>query len=85
MVHKIQLKDGAKPRIVATRRIPVALRDKVKAALDELEAKGIIEKVNEPTEWINGLVTVQKPDGSVRLCLDPVFLNKYIQRQHYPF
>ncbi|RWS22271.1 uncharacterized protein B4U80_10711, partial [Leptotrombidium deliense] len=44
---------------------------KVKTALDDLEAKGIIEKVNEPTEWINGLVTVQKPDGSVRLCLDP--------------
>ncbi|RWS19114.1 uncharacterized protein B4U80_00566 [Leptotrombidium deliense] len=47
-IHKIKLKDEAIPRIVA-RRIPVALRDKVKSALDDLEAKGIIEKVNEAT------------------------------------
>ncbi|RWS00170.1 uncharacterized protein B4U80_00378, partial [Leptotrombidium deliense] len=61
-IHKIQLKEGAKPRIVATRRIPVALRDKVKTELDKLEEMGIIEKVNQPTEWINRLVTVQKPN-----------------------
>ncbi|KAK2724053.1 hypothetical protein QYM36_002413 [Artemia franciscana] len=28
--------------------------------------------------------TVQKPNGDIRICLDPVELNKWIQRPHYP-
>ncbi|RWS20712.1 uncharacterized protein B4U80_00752, partial [Leptotrombidium deliense] len=84
-VHKIQLRKDAQPKIVPLRRTPIALKEKLKLELKRLETAGIIEKVIEPTEWVSALVTVQKPDGSLRICLDPVYLNKAIQRQHFPF
>ncbi|KAK2725893.1 hypothetical protein QYM36_000385 [Artemia franciscana] len=35
-------------------------------------------------EWVNSMVLVEKKDGSVRLCIDPVDLNKAIKHPHYP-
>ena len=43
----------------------------------------MIIKVDEPTEWVSSLVVVEKPDGSIRLCLDPRDLNKVVKREHY--
>ena len=42
----------------------------------------IIEPVQKPTDWVNGLVLVEKPNGKLRLCLDPRPLNKAIKREH---
>ena len=44
----------------------------------------IIVPVDEPTDWINSLVVREKPNGSLRICLDPKDLNKTIKREHYP-
>lgn len=35
--------------------------------------------VNEPTDWINNLVLAEKPNGSLRICIDPTELNKAIK------
>ena len=43
----------------------------------------IIQAVNEPTDWVNNLVIVEKPDGSLRICIDPKELNKANKRPHY--
>jgi hypothetical protein len=59
------------------------LKSELKAELNRLERFKIIEKVNEPTDWVNPLVLVRKPSGKLRICLDPKQLNKYIKRQHY--
>ena len=45
----------------------------------------ITEPVNEPTEWINPLKIVEKPNGKLRICLDPKHLNPVIKRQYYKF
>ncbi|KAK2716625.1 hypothetical protein QYM36_006937 [Artemia franciscana] len=55
-----------------------------KEELDRLESLGVIEKVTKPTQWVNSLVLVRKADGSLRICLDPVDLNRAIERPHYP-
>ena len=49
-----------------------------------METLCVIRKAEEPTEWVSSLVVVEKPNGKVRLCLDPRDLNKAIQREHYP-
>ena len=81
--YRIQLEENAILVIYAPRKIPVSLRSKVRKELDEMEADGVIEKVEEPTEWVNSLVVVENPDGSLRLCLDPRDLNKAIKREHF--
>ena len=43
----------------------------------------VFEPVSEPTEWVNPLVTVEKPNGKLRVYLDPRDLNKTIKKQHY--
>ena len=54
-----------------------------KAELDRLTKGGIITEVKEHTEWINSIVPVMKPNGSLRLCLDPKDLNKVIERNQW--
>ena len=66
----------------APRRIAVTLKKEVKEKIEELEKKGIIQKVTEPTEWISSVVVVAKP-GKIRICLDPRDLNKAILRPKY--
>lgn len=82
--YRIRLEKDAKPVINPPRKIPYALRNKVKNELDRLEKMRVIQKVTEPTEWVNSLVVVEKPNKDVRLCLDPRELNKSILREHFP-
>ena len=49
-----------------------------------MEHFSIICKVTEPTELVNSLVTVQKANGSLTVCLCPKDLNDAIKRPHYP-
>ncbi|GFS20136.1 Pol polyprotein [Elysia marginata] len=79
--YHIQLKEEAVPVMQPPRRVPPAIMPELKKKLKEMEDNGIIEPVNEPTEWVHNLVTAQKPDGSLRLCLDPKVLNKNIKRE----
>ena len=81
---EIHLKDNATPTVHPARKVPLAMKEKLKNELDRLESLDIIEKVSEPTDWVNAMVMVEKKDGTVRLCIDPVDLNKAIKRPHYP-
>ena len=81
--HHISVKPEVTLTISAARRVPIALRDKLKSELDRMIKLDVIEPVSEPTEWVNPLVTVEKPNGKLRVCLDPRDLNKAIKRQHY--
>ncbi|KAI8490471.1 hypothetical protein Bbelb_317390 [Branchiostoma belcheri] len=52
--------------------------------LDEMEQKGIISKVTRPTDWVNSIVVKEKPNGKLRIYLDPRDLNNALKRNHYP-
>ena len=81
--HTINLKEGAKPVVHAPRKIAVAVRNKVKEELDRMQHLGVIDPVEEPTDWVSSMVTITKP-GKTRICLDPRDLNNSIKREHYP-
>jgi len=55
----------------------------VKAELDDMEKRGVIRKVEEPTDWVNSMAIVEKPEGRLRICLDPRRLNNAIKREHF--
>ena len=43
----------------------------------------IVEPESDPTERVNPLMIVEKPNGKLRICLDPKHLNQVIKCQHY--
>ena len=61
--------------------VPLALLDKLFRELTRMESEGILAKVTEPTQ--NSLVVVET-NNKLRVYLDPRYLNKAIQRPHYP-
>ncbi|XP_045028011.1 uncharacterized protein LOC123471141 [Daphnia magna] len=69
--------------VCAASRLPFRLEDKVFKKLEEMVGDGIIVPVHEPTDWVSRMMVVGKPNGDVRICLDPSELNKAIQRQHF--
>lgn len=77
----IELKDKSEPKLNYKKRIPFSLHDKLKKQLDLMVNDGVISKVNKPTDWVNNLQIVEKPDGSLRICLDPKPLNECIKRE----
>ena len=81
--YRITLKENAIPVIHQARRVPHSLRDKLKLSLDANLKCGVLQKVDEPTDWVHNLVIVEKKNGILRLCLDPRDLNKVIKREHY--
>ena len=78
--YHIRLKEQYRPVQHPPRSVPIAMQTAYKAELDRLTKEGIITEGKENTEWINSIVPVMKPNGSLRLCLDPKDLNKVIER-----
>lgn len=82
--HKLVLKDNVQPKINPPRRAPIQLRTKIREELDRMKELDVIRPVSEPTEWVSSITYVKKQDGSLRICLDPKFLNEALRRgQHH--
>ena len=81
--YHIRLKENYRPVQHPLRSVPVAMQAAYRAELDRLTKEGIFTEVQEHTEWINFIVLVMKPNGSLRLCLDPKDLNKAIKRNQW--
>ena len=72
------------PTIAPSRRVPFAIKPKLKTELDRLTGIGVLVPVDEPTDWVSNLVIATKESGDLRLCLDPQQLNKELKRERYP-
>ena len=81
---KLHIDDSVASVAQAVRRIPFSRHKKVIDKLDELERLDAIEKVSGPTSWVNPLVTVEKPKGDIRICLDMRQANQAITREKHP-
>lgn len=62
--YKILLKTDVKPFVSSCRRAPEIVKPLLKNTLDNLVKNDIICEVNEPTEWVNNIVIVEKPNHS---------------------
>ena len=83
--YEIKLRPDFKPFAISVpRRVAVPLLGKVRQELERMERLGVITKVEAPTEWCAGMVVVQKPNGSVRICVDLTKLNQSVCRERHP-
>ena len=72
---QLEVNDSIKPVQLPPWKIPESLKAPLKAHLADAEKSGVIEKVHQPTDWISSIVVAKKPNGKIRLCLDPRPLN----------
>ena len=81
-VH-MTLTGDAVPQVRPARRIPEALKESAKIALEKLENAGKLKKVDSPTDWVNQMSLTVKKSGELRVCIDPRALNEVLRREHY--
>ena len=81
---KLHVDPNVPPVAQKLRRVPSALRAKVKAKIDELLEGDIIERVEGPTTWASPVVVAPKPSGEIRLCVDMRRANEAIIRERLP-
>ena len=58
--YKLRLKPDAVPAKHRPRRVPVHLQDAFHEEVERLVKIDVLEKVTEPTEWVNSFVIVEK-------------------------
>ena len=75
----IKLRDRAIPHVEPVRHVPHTMQEPLKREFDKLIIENILHKVDivVPIEWLNSFVCVKKPNGKIRLCMDPTHLNKW--------
>ena len=83
VTHHIEPDPNCKPVIHPPRKVPITIRSKVRKELERMEHLDVIERVYEPTDWVNSMVTVIKKNEQVHICIDPCDLNRAIKREYY--
>ena len=81
--HPIEIDHSFTSVVHPPRKVPLAFKEQIKEELERMENAGVVVKQTEPTNWVNSMVTVIKPE-KIRVCIDPRDLNQAIKREHYP-
>ena len=81
--YNIRVDPTVKPATHARRKVPIESKEAIDRELDYLIEEEIITEQVEPTLWVSSVTFLRKPNGEVRVCLDPSNLNKAIIREHY--
>lgn len=81
--YKIKIDSNVEGIIRPPRRLPQTLSVKLEKELEQLVRNKIIARVKEPEKWSSNIILIEKPDKSLRLCLNPMDLNKAIKRDFH--
>ena len=81
--YNIRVVPSVKPAMHARRKVPIESKEAIDRELDYLIEEEIITERVEPTPWVSSVTFPRKPNGEVRVCLDPSNLNKAIIREHH--
>ena len=81
--YNIRVDPTVKPATHARRKVPIESKEAIDKELDYLIEEEIITEQVQPTPWVSSVTFPRKPNGEVRVCLDPSNLNKVIIREHH--
>ena len=79
----LHLDPAAKPIQMPPRNVPQSIMPALKEEIERLKDQKVLRDCPELTDWVSNLVIQVKKDGSLRLCIDPRFLNRYLIRNVY--
>ena len=81
---RLTVKPEVRPVKQNARKVPIHVQPSLEGKLREMEDRGIIESVDEPSEWVSPLVCGTKKSGELRVCLDARQVNNAIEREVHP-
>lgn len=85
VTYSMKIDPAVTPVVNPLRGVPAAKQKRVEQELKRMQALGVIEPVDEPTEWVSNMVATHKREtDDVRICIDPRNLNKSLMRRHHP-
>ncbi|XP_052123376.1 uncharacterized protein K02A2.6-like [Frankliniella occidentalis] len=65
------------------RRVPLIIEEKVKKYINKISVQEVVSPVEQPRSWVSHMLIREKPNGDIRVCLDPKDLNQAIKRNYY--
>ena len=80
--HHIEVKDNVKPVVTPFFKVPHAFKLKLEKELKRMVDLDITERTEKPSDWVNGLVILEKPNGKLSICIDSRPLNNAVKRKH---
>jgi hypothetical protein len=81
--HKLDIDPSYKPIKQKERRYTPERRETIRQEVNKFLEAGFIRPVDYPS-WLANPVLVEKPDGSWRMCIDYISLNKECPKDEYP-
>jgi hypothetical protein len=81
--HKLDIDPSYKLVKQKERRYTLERRETIRQEVNKLLEAGFIRLVNYPS-WLANSILVEKPDGSWRMCIDYMSLNKTCPKDEYP-
>ena len=78
----IKLEEGAKPIMIIPYRHPKRLKDEIEKTIKESLSMGHIRPSKSP--FASSVVLVKKKDGTLRMCIDYMVLNRKTIKNGYP-
>ena len=80
-LQHLKVNKDVKSVVIPDRRIPLAVRPKLKVELDRLTSLDVITPVDEPTPCVSQMVVIEKKGGDLRICIETRELNKALLRE----
>ena len=68
------------PHVDPPRKCPIHLKERIFDEIQNMVKQDIIKPVDYHTDWCSSITYAIKKDGSIRICLDPKWLNKALKR-----
>ena len=81
--YLIEIDDKVQPVVSRRYSVPPPMQEPLKKNLDWMVDIDVIKKQEEATPWVSNVLCTPKPNGDIRICLNPKPLNKAVRRPHH--
>ena len=81
--YQIEIDDQVQPVVSRRYSVPPPMQEPLKKNLDWMVDIDVIRKQEEATPWVSNVLCTPKPNGDIRICLNPKSLNKAVRRPHH--
>ena len=81
--YQIEIDDKIPPVVSRRYNVPPPMQEPLKKNLDWMAHIDVIKKQQDATPWVSNVLCTPKPNGDIRICLNPKPLNKAVRRPHH--